>query len=197
MDGSYGQYAVRFNKGIMFHSIPYYTRNAGNMEWEQFNLLGEAASLGCVRLTCADAKWIYDNCKAGTQVVVYDDAENPGPLGKPEEVKITEENPMRKWDPTDINSNNPWNQIRPTLYLMGGEADEVLRLPVGASQYDFYNVIGMMSSAGDICNIGEYTIDISGKYDLNQEGIYTITVRGVNVFGVRAEKNMTLYIGAV
>ena len=49
VDGSYGQYAVRFNKGIMFHSIPYYTRNAGNMEWEQFNLLGEAASLGCVR----------------------------------------------------------------------------------------------------------------------------------------------------
>lgn len=63
VDGSYGHYAVRFNKGIMFHSIPYYTRNAGNMEWEQYNLLGEDASLGCVRLTCADAKWIYDNCK--------------------------------------------------------------------------------------------------------------------------------------
>ncbi|MDE6916215.1 MAG: L,D-transpeptidase, partial [Lachnospiraceae bacterium] len=78
VDGSYGQYAVRFNRGIMFHSVPYYTKNAGNMEWEQFNLLGEAASLGCVRLTCADAKWIYDNCAAGTEVIVYDDAEDPG-----------------------------------------------------------------------------------------------------------------------
>ncbi len=101
VDGSYGRYAIRFNKKIMFHSIPYYTKNAGNMEWEQFNLLGEPASLGCVRLACADIKWIYDNCKKGTIVEVYDDAENPGPLGKPDEIKITAENPMRKWDPTD------------------------------------------------------------------------------------------------
>ena len=66
---------------------------------EQFNLLGEAASLGCVRLTCADAKWIYENCKAGTEVVVYDDKENPGPLGKPAEVKLTTENPVKKMGP--------------------------------------------------------------------------------------------------
>lgn len=195
VDGSYGHYAVRFNKGIMFHSIPYYTRNAGNMEWEQFNLLGEAASLGCVRLTCADAKWIYDNCKAGTEVVVYDDAENPGPLGKPSEVKLTAENPMRKWDPTDTNSKNPWNQVRPTLYLTDDESDEVLRLPVGASQYDIYNAIGLIDATGDVCDSGEYILNISGKYNLNEQGTYNISVCGVGVLGVRTEKDMTLCIG--
>lgn len=195
VDGSYGQYAVRFNRGIMFHSIPYYTQNAGNMEWEQYNLLGEAASLGCVRLTCADAKWIYDNCAEGTQVIVYDDAENPGPLGKPEEVKLEAENPMRVWDPTDTNSKNPWNQVRPTLYLTGAiAADEVLMLPVGASLSDIYNAIGMIDAAGEVYDLGEYVIDISGKYDLNRQGIYTISVRGVGELGVRTEKNMTLYI---
>lgn len=195
VDGSFGHYAVRFYKGIMFHSVPYYTKNAGNMEWEQFNLLGEAASLGCVRLTCADAKWIYDNCGAGTVVDVYDDAENPGPLGKPEEVKLTEENPMRTWDPTDTSSANPWNQVRPTLYLTGAAGgNEVLMMPVGASQYDIYNAIGLKDAAGGVYGSGEYVINISGRYDLNQQGTYNISVRGVDVRGVRTEKDVTLHV---
>lgn len=195
VDGSYGQYAVRFNRGIMFHSVPYYTKNAGNMEWEQYNLLGEAASLGCVRLTCADAKWIYDNCAPGTEVIVYDDAVNPGPLGKPEEVKLEAENPMKTWDPTDIDSKNPWNQVRPTLYLLGAAGtDEVLMLPIGASQHDIYNAIGLIDETGDVCGLGEYNISIFGRYDLNQQGIYSISVRGVGELGVRTEKNMTLYV---
>ncbi len=196
VDGSYGHYAVRFNKGIMFHSIPYYTKNAGNMEWEQFNLLGEPASLGCVRLTCADAKWIYDNCKAGTEVIVYDDAENPGPLGKPKEVKLTADNPMKKWDPTDTSSMNPWNQVRPTLYLTGGAGgDETLILPVGASQHDIYNAIGLMDAAKGVYGSGEYIINVSGNYDLSRQGTYNISVLGVGAFGVRTEKNMTLCVG--
>lgn len=195
VDGTYGHYAVRFYKRIMFHSIPYYTKNAGNMEWEQFNLLGEAASLGCVRLTCADAKWIYDNCGEGTEVVVYDDAENPGPLGKPSEIKLAEENPMRKWDPTDTSSKNPWNVFRPTIYLMDSLEDEVLRLPVGASQHDIYDAVGLKDFTGDICDMGEYTIHISGKYDLNREGIYQVSVCGVGMQGIRTERNMILHVG--
>ena len=167
------------------------------MEWEQFNLLGEPASLGCVRLTCADAKWIYDNCGTGTEVIVYDDAENPGPLGKPEEVKLTAENPMRQWDPTDTSSMNPWNQVRPTLYLTGaagGEEEEVLMLPVGATQHDIYDAIGLMDVTRGVYPSGEYIISISGKYDLNQQGTYHISVLGVGVLGVRTEKNMTLQV---
>ena len=52
----------------------------------EYNKLGSPASLGCVRLTTADAKWIYDNCKAGTKTLIYDNTETPGPLGKPEDV---------------------------------------------------------------------------------------------------------------
>lgn len=195
VDGTYGHYAVRFNNKIMFHSIPYYTKDAGNMEWDQFNLLGEPASLGCVRLTCADAKWIYDNCPKGTEVIVYDDAENPGPLGKPEEMKLTAENPMRMWDPTDTSSNNPWNQVRPTLYLTGAMgAEEVLMLPLGASEHDIYNAIGLIDAAGDIADTSDYNINVSGNYDLNQQGIYNISVCVVSALGVRTEENITLYV---
>ena len=108
VDRTWGQYAVRFNGHILFHSVPYFSKNHGDLEWEQYNILGQSASLGCVRLSVEDAKWIYDNCKVGTQVVVYEDAEIPGPLGKPEGIKIDPDSPFRGWDPTDPSTYNPW-----------------------------------------------------------------------------------------
>lgn len=194
VDGSYGHYAVRFNRGIMFHSIPYYTKNAGNMEWEQYNLLGESASLGCVRLTCADAKWIYDNCKAGTEVTVYDDAENPGPLGRPEEIKITEENPYKTWDPTDTDMGNPWNGIRPALHLTYERGDGVVYLPVGATIYDIYNALAVRTQMGEVYGLGEYKIRMTGNYDLNNAGNYAVHVYGMDAFGVRTEQDMMLCV---
>ncbi|MCR5790526.1 MAG: L,D-transpeptidase [Lachnospiraceae bacterium] len=108
VDGTYGRYAVRFNRGIMFHSVPYFSRNEGNLEYDQYNLLGQKASLGCVRLAVADAKWIYDNCKKGTRVIVYDDFTSPGELSKPMPITIDPTSPCRGWDPTDVNPLNPW-----------------------------------------------------------------------------------------
>lgn len=74
-----------------------------DLELEEFNKLGEQASQGCVRLAVSDAKWVYDNCPTGTNVSIYDDAENAGPLGKPDAIKITDF--TNKWDPTDSNKN--------------------------------------------------------------------------------------------
>ncbi|MCR4924459.1 MAG: L,D-transpeptidase, partial [Lachnospiraceae bacterium] len=96
------------NNKILFHSVPYLERDPESLEWDQYNLLGSAASLGCVRLSVADSKWIYDNCKKGTKVVVYDDKEDVGELGKPKVKKIDPNSKNRGWDPTDINPLNPW-----------------------------------------------------------------------------------------
>ena len=164
------------------------------MKWEQFNLLGESASLGCVRLACNDAKWIYDNCKPGTQVIVYDDAENPGPLGKPEEVKITSENPYKKWDPTDDHMNNPWLQLKPSIYLTNDVSNGVLYLPVGASEDDILNAVGVKSAQGLQYNKYQYKITLYGNYDLNKAGVYKVSVIGVGLLGVRSEQEMTLCV---
>jgi hypothetical protein len=43
----------------------------------KFNQLGGKASLGCIRLSAGDAKWIFDNCATGTPVIVYDDTASP------------------------------------------------------------------------------------------------------------------------
>ncbi len=104
----YGQYATRITGHILFHSVPYYSQNKSDLEYEEYNKLGQAASLGCIRLACIDAKWIYDNCPKGTTVEIYDDAENPGPLGKPEGIYLDLTSPNRGWDPTDPDPNNPW-----------------------------------------------------------------------------------------
>ncbi len=108
VDNTYGRYAVRFNGKILFHSVPYIEESPDTLEWEEYNKLGESASLGCVRLSVEDAKWIYDNCKPGTVVIVYSDSENAGALGKPDAIKIEETSPYRTWDPTDTDGNNPW-----------------------------------------------------------------------------------------
>lgn len=107
--GVYGQYASRITGGVLFHSVPYVSKNKSTLYWKKYNKLGEQTSMGCVRLTVADAKWIYDNCPSGTAVEVYD-SEDPGPLGKPEAVKLDRDDAYKNWDPTDPDENNPWHQ---------------------------------------------------------------------------------------
>ena len=106
--GVYGQYASRITGGVLFHSVPYASKNKSTLYWDKYNKLGQQASMGCVRLTVEDAKWIYDNCPSGTAVEVYD-SEDPGPLGKPEAMKLDKDNANKGWDPTDPDENNPWH----------------------------------------------------------------------------------------
>ena len=107
---SYGQYATRIWDSYLFHTVPYYSQHKDDIEYDQFNQLGTQASLGCIRLLVCDVKWIYDNCPIGTRVVIYDNADDPGPMGKPGTIYTdpTDES-KRGWDPTDPDSVNPWD----------------------------------------------------------------------------------------
>ena len=99
MGPSYGQYCTRIVGGVLFHSVAGANMTSYNLSAVEYNKLGSPASHGCVRLCVRDAKWIYDNCSLGMTVVIYDSAD-PGPLGKPDTIKI----PMgQNWDPTDPN----------------------------------------------------------------------------------------------
>ena len=108
--GVAGQYVTDIVGDILFHSVPYYSMNKGNLETEEYNKLGTKASLGCIRLCVRDAKWIFDECPIGTKVEIYDEEGNPGPLGKPEPITIDLKDERAGWDPTDPDPENPWNQ---------------------------------------------------------------------------------------
>lgn len=106
---SYGQYATRIYDGYLFHSVPYYSQHKDDVEYDEFNLLGTVASLGCIRLAVVDVKWIYDNCPLGTPVIIYD-SEDPGPMGKPGTIYTDPtDTEKRGWDPTDPDPANPWD----------------------------------------------------------------------------------------
>ena len=107
----WGQYSTRIVSDILFHSVPYNSQDPSNLSYNSYNQLGTAVSAGCVRLTVADAKWIYDNCPRGFVTVIYDSSASPGPLGKPAAMKIDPNDTVRRgWDPTDPNPNNPWHK---------------------------------------------------------------------------------------
>lgn len=113
---SYGQYTTRIYDSFLFHTVPYYSQHKDDLEYDEFNKLGSVASLGCVRLLACDAKWIYDNCPIGTRVVIYDNAEDPGPMGKPGTIYTDPaDESLRGWDPTDPDPANPWDDA----YLSG------------------------------------------------------------------------------
>ncbi|MBD9219942.1 MAG: murein L,D-transpeptidase, partial [Clostridiales bacterium] len=104
-------YATRITGHILFHSVPYFTPNKDDLEYEEYNKLGTVASMGCIRLTVKDVKWIYDNCPEGTVVRMYASSKKE-PLEKPIPINIDVDNEeLRGWDPTDPDENNPWKDV--------------------------------------------------------------------------------------
>ncbi len=72
MGPSYGQWCTRIKGGVLFHSVFYNSKNNPKaLSVKAYNKLGTTCSHGCIRLTAGDAKWIYDNCKIGTKVIIY------------------------------------------------------------------------------------------------------------------------------
>ena len=90
-------------------SVPYSKQDNSTLLYRSYNKLGNAASHGCVRLTTADAKWIYDCCPLGTTVMIYD-SWGGTVLPKPSAVKISASDGRRGWDPTDPDPANPWRR---------------------------------------------------------------------------------------
>lgn len=102
----YGQYATRIQGDILFHSVYYETTSPDTLKTEEYNKLGTSASMGCIRLTAADAKWIYDNCPVGTEVNIIDSGTDP--IARPKAMYLGVNATYPNWDPTDPDENNPW-----------------------------------------------------------------------------------------
>ena len=84
---------------VYFHSIAVGTDSHYALNPNQYNRLGSPASAGCIRMTVADAKWIYDYASVGSTVKIeYGNAKYPSPLGKPNTIWIAS---SIHYDPTD------------------------------------------------------------------------------------------------
>lgn len=182
MGDVWGQYSTRIVGGILFHSVYYYSMNPRTLATNQFNKLGRAASHGCIRLSVADAKWIYDNCDVGTTVTIYDDPKSPGPLGKPEPIKISGNLP---WDPTDPNPENPYNKLQPVI-----TGAKNLITEYGTS-IDYLKGIKAKSSLGeDITKL----IQVVGEIDYKTPGTYSITYAVTDNLGKIASETISVSV---
>ena len=68
--GDYAQYWTQITSEIAFHSVIYARVDTKSLSIKSYNMLGQRASHGCIRLLVSDAKWIYDNVGAGTVVTI-------------------------------------------------------------------------------------------------------------------------------
>lgn len=159
----YGHYVSGILGDYLFHSVPYYTTKPDELEVEEFNKLGTSASLGCVRMACADVKWIYENCAYNTEVTIYDD-DSAGPLGKPPTIKITDK--KCGWDPTDDNVNNPYYNKKPKIK---GAADCTVK------QGDSFYPLGGISAVDTCLNDITDKIKVTGNVVTSREGTYKVT----------------------
>ena len=178
----YGQYATRINGNILFHSVYYKTTDPSSLKTVEYNKLGQAVSMGCVRLTTADAKWIYDNCSLGTQVTIINNGTDP--LGRPKSIYLGKNASYPNWDPTDPNVNNPWHKegvkfladyssLHKTINASDNLTSQQLadKIREGVTAYDTANNVISYDLSYNIhpTAVGEYEVkyyatDILGRY---------------------------------
>lgn len=185
VDNTYGHYAYRISGGYLFHSVPYLKAANNTLETEEYNKLGTFASLGCVRMCVRDVLWLYENCPQGTTVDIYDDAANPGPLGKPESIKIPLDSPNAGWDPTDPDETNPWHKESATL---SGVQDITVKV---GDTVDFLKGVTAKDTCGnDITD----KIAVSGRYTTDAAGEYTMKYQVTDAIGSIATAEMKLIV---
>ena len=75
--GTHAQYWTRMDAANAFHSVIYTQPDVMALKTGSYSALGKPASHGCIRLLVEDAKWIYNNCGAGTEVLVFEGEPDP------------------------------------------------------------------------------------------------------------------------
>lgn len=197
VENTFGQYCTRFKGPFLFHSVPYHKPNPATMPNGEYNKLGTTASHGCIRLSVQDAKWIYDHCGWGTPVVVYR-SKNPGPLGKPERIRLPK---GVGYDPTDRwIHGNPYNKRKPVIL---GAKNQTIAYDDHA--YDVRKGVRAKNTTGFRIdkkirvsirfrkNCGDLYQKVK-KVDTKKPGWYRITYQVEDEIGRKAKVSVTHYI---
>jgi hypothetical protein len=183
-DDVYGQYATAITGNILFHSVPYFTQDKGDLEIEEYNKLGSGVSAGCVRLSVIDAKWIYDNCGETTQVDIFE-SDYDGPMGKPVSAVIDSGGSGNNWDPTDPDRDNPYMSSVPVI--LGAYDREIERY----SDFDPSAGVTALDSTGKDVT---YCMELEGDVDTNTCGIYKVTYKVTDETGIEATATATIIV---
>ncbi len=137
---SHAQYLTRIDPANAFHSVLYTAADESTLSVQSFEDLGKPASHGCVRLYVCDAKWIYDNCEAGTIITVYEgeyDPEYTMTLRRSLNPDTLRERNLPQPTPTPLYSRENW----PTQYRVlsrGKQGEDVYMLQMRLAELGYY-----------------------------------------------------------
>ena len=137
---SHAQYLTRIDSANAFHSVLYYDADERLLAESSFDALGTAASHGCVRLLVTDAKWIYDNCKEGTIITVYEgvyDPEYTMTLKPTLNRDSLRENPLPAPTPTPLYSRENFPAEYRTL-SRGKKGEDVFMVQMRLAELGYY-----------------------------------------------------------
>jgi lipoprotein-anchoring transpeptidase ErfK/SrfK len=70
--GIFAQYAVSYKKGLMIHGPLYEDPINTTLRESSYTEIGTKSTSGCLRITTADAYWIYINCPSGTTLDIVE-----------------------------------------------------------------------------------------------------------------------------
>lgn len=164
-DGNFVRYASVCDDGTVICSALYSAQKTNALITEKYNNLGKATESRNVLLSCADAKWIYDNCVGGTLVEFYADSEgNTGMSIMSMQIPADSEN--AGWDPTDDAPDNPWKKCSAVI-----EGVKDIRVVEGQQANLLENVKAYDTCGNDITS----SMLIMGNYDFNRVGDYEVT----------------------
>lgn len=142
--GGEARYWTKITEEIAFHSVLYSdSSDPMTLKVNSLTGLGKRGSHGCIRLTVADAKWIYDHVEEGMQVWIHQDgisdpelkyAIKPGELNRenmmPRTTPVPPEYPV--YDGTKV----PEGEIR--NLQVGREGTDVYWLQMKLKELGFY-----------------------------------------------------------
>ena len=138
---SHAQYLTRIDRANAFHSVLYSSPDELALAVSSYEALGTRQSHGCVRLLVSDAKWIYDNCAAGTIITVYEsgdyDPEYTMTLKPPLNRETMRERSLPAPTPTPLYSPENW----PTKYRTlsrGRSGEDVFMVQMRLRELGYY-----------------------------------------------------------
>lgn len=183
----YAQYCTRITEGILFHSVWYYKNgDKSTMSVSAYNVMGQKASHGCVRLLCKDAKWIYDHCAVGTKVVTFWGSKKDDPLPRPSFTPIRN-GKFTDWDPTDPDPANPYRKAVPKI------SADTTKVEYG-KKVSPLDLVTIKDSAGNVLTKKNATIKVKGKINTKKIGKYKVKFTVKDSIGNTKSKTITFSV---
>lgn len=104
----YVRYSSRLDNAEYLSSATYYSQSNYNLNPGSYNAIGNNVTEGSILMTCANARWIYENCGAKTTVEIVEDFDISTDINV-EEINRIADNAYR--DPTDdLKESSPIQQ---------------------------------------------------------------------------------------